>query len=92
MRNSQSVFTKQLICSLIKCTLPVKWPVITVVVCFDSLNQHLRYVCFTLSPQTYRDEVAARVCNETCFIFRSERGHEVPLGKHLVPDLLPEIQ
>ena len=55
-------------------------------------NQHLCYVCFTLSPQTYRDEVAARVCNETCFIFRSERGHEVPLGKHLVPDLLPEIQ
>ena len=27
MRNRQSVFTKQLICRLIKCTLPVKWPI-----------------------------------------------------------------
>ena len=33
-------------------------------------NQHLCYVCFnTLCPQTYRDEVAVGVCNETCFIF-----------------------
>ena len=46
-------------------------------------NQHLCYVCFnTLCPQTYRDEVAVGVCNETCFIFFF----------HLVPDLLPEIQ
>ena len=41
---------------------------------------------------TYRDEVAARVYNETCFVFRNEQGHEVPLDKNLVRDLLPEIQ
>ena len=45
-------------------------------------NQHLCHVCFTLCPQTYRDEVAVGVCNETCFIFFF----------HRVPDLLPEIQ
>ena len=86
MHNSQSVFTKQLICRLIKCTLPVKWPMITVVVYFwffTISTNALCYVCFnTLCPQTYRDEVAVGVCNETCFIFFF----------HLVPDLLPEIQ
>ena len=92
MRNSRSVFTKQLIRRLIKCTLPVKWPIDYSCGLFWFFTISLRYVCFTLSPQTYRDEVAAGVCNESCFIFRSERGHEVPLGKHLVPDLLPEIQ
>ena len=55
-------------------------------------NQHLRYVCFTLRPQTYRDEVAAKVCNETCFVFRSEQGHEVPPDKNRVPYLLPKFQ
>ena len=41
-------------------------------------NQHLCYVCFnTLCPQTYRDEVAVGVCNETCFIFFF----------HLVPEI-----
>ena len=86
MHNSQSVFTKQLICRLIKCTLPVKWPMITVVVYFwffTISTNALCYVCFnTLCPQTYRDEVAVGVCDETCFIFFF----------HLVPDLLPEIQ
>ena len=50
------------------------------------------YALLCFSPQNYRDEVAAKVCNETCFVFRSEQGHEVPPDKNLVPDLLPEIQ
>ena len=47
------------------------------------------YALLCFSPQNYRDEVAAKVCNETCFVFRSEQGHEVPPDKKLVPDLLP---
>ena len=49
------------------------------------------YALLCFSPQNYRDEVAAKVCNETCFVFRSEQGHEVPPDKNLVPDLLPFI-
>ena len=86
----QSVFTKKLICRLIKCTLPVKWPIDYSCGLFDSLQSALMPCMLHSLSSELRDEVATKVCNDTitCFVCRGEPGHEEPTRRTSICHLL----